>query len=108
VDFRTAKEVFEEIETSSLAQLRRELFQSAVRYAHLRAEWYLSSQERRREMSPARTAAHDALIASCNALSRNMSGLNEPVGWRESLGDDRREIGDFACYLHCFFGVASR
>ncbi|MFZ1641935.1 MAG: hypothetical protein WAV07_11025 [Candidatus Contendobacter sp.] len=31
----------------------------------------------------------------------------ETIGWRALLGDDRKNIGDFACYLHCLLGVKS-
>ncbi len=33
---------------------------------------------------------------------------NEDANWRMELGNDRKEIGDFACYVQCFLGLTSR
>ncbi len=52
--------------------------------------------------------AHNTLIDNCNILSRNMAKKSGDVSWREVLGDDRREIGDFACYLHCILGLSAK
>jgi hypothetical protein len=59
-------------------------------------------------MDDRRTKAHDAFIDACDILARDMRGRDiEPV-WRQELGEDRREIGDFACLLHCIIGISAR
>jgi len=55
-----------------------------------------------------KTVSHDAFIDSCNILSRNMAKAGEDNSWREVLGDNRKEIGDFACYLSCILGIKAR
>ena len=37
-----------------------------------------------------------------------MARVGEDNAWRESLGEERKNIGDFACYVHCFVSLAGR
>ena len=101
-------EIHHAIESSSLAEMKRELYAAAVRYAHIRANWNFMPQDERIARSRERTIAHDALIDACNILSRNMANAGEDNSWRAKIGEDRQEIGDFACRLHCLFGLAAR
>ncbi len=104
----TAQKVYRQIETTKLVQLKEDLIRLAVRYARARTDWLLADTEKHREIDAHRTATHDALIDACNILSRNMAKKGEDISWRASLGDDRKGIGDFACYLHCILGLAER
>ena len=111
--FETAESVYDEIRESqlpdqALATLKGDLIKSAVRYARIRTDWRLERPEARNAMSSDRTLAHDACIDSCNALSRFMANNGLPTAWRSRLGQDRKEIGDFACYLHCILGIMAR
>lgn len=74
----------------------------------MRVAWLRAGAEDRREMDGRRSAAHDVLIDSLNALSRRMRDLGEDNGWRGEIGLDRGEIGDFACFVHCLLGLAAR
>ena len=96
VDIREAEKILVRINDST-----------SVRYAHIRAEWSLMNSEQRREADDSRTRAHNALIDSCNILSRNMNKSGDSVAWRALPGDDRKVIGDFACYLHCLLSIKS-
>lgn len=89
-------------------ELLHEVIAAAVRYARLRVDWALLDLENRRELDSTRTAAHNVLIDSCNALSRAMLRSQEDNEWRRSLGDSRQLIGDMACHLHCLLGLAAR
>lgn len=91
-----------------LSDLQHDLFRAAVRYANLRAQWCLEDFESRREMDDERTRAHNAFIDSCNILSRNMAREGLDTSWRADLGDDRKTIGDFACYVHTYLGLSAR
>jgi len=104
----TARHSYELIKTSGQVALRRELFIKAVDYAGIRAKWMMSSLEQRSAMEQRRTIAHDAFIDACNIMSRNMGKNYEDNSWRANLGDDRKIIGDFACYIHCFLGIDAR
>ena len=96
------------IEASSLADLRRDLIITAVRYAEIRAKWALETPDERLLMDGGRTRAHNTLIDACNILSRNQAKAGEDNSWRRRLGDDRKVIGDFACFLHCILGIRAR
>lgn len=96
------------IEKSALENLVASLVRSAIRYAELRVAWQLAPPERRLETDRSRTGAHEALTDAVNILSRNMGKTGEDIRWRAELGTDRREIGDFACFVHAVIGVRAR
>lgn len=104
----TARRVYEQIESTTSLLPMRELLIIATRYARMRTDWQLAKQDERREMARHRTAAHNALIDACNILSRHMRENGQDNSWREALGNDRKEIGDLACFIHCFLGLAAR
>lgn len=86
--------------------LYQDMVKKAVRYAHIRAEWLMLSREQKREQDSTRTIAHDAFIASVNIISR----IEGDVGkvWRTRLSDDRKRVGDFACYIALFESLQAR
>jgi hypothetical protein len=74
----------------------------------MRVEWRFMEVKERLEVSPARTASHNAFIDSLNILSRSMGQAGHDNEWRRVLGDDRQEIGDFACFLVAHLGILAR
>lgn len=107
MDFETASRIYRDIKGSALLAPKRNLFNLAVRYARLRTDWRLVERDQRREMDGSRRVAHDAFIDACNMLSRKMLEAGEDNQWRDSM-TDRIEIGDLACYIHCFLGLEGR
>ncbi len=103
-----AKYCYEIIRVSKHASLRVELFRKAIEYARIRAEWQILARGQRVDLDQRRTLAHDAFIDACNILSRNMLKDGEDNSWRADLGDGRKVIGDFACYVLCFLGIEAR
>ena len=108
MDEVTAKRIFAQMMASKQEELTRQVLKSAIRYAHFRAEWYLMSVEERAEVDRARTLAHNSFIDALNILSRNAAASGEAIDWRRELGEDRRWIGDYGCYVACFLGLQSR
>jgi hypothetical protein len=111
MDWERACQVFQQVEEARFEDphgLRAELIHRAVRYARLRADWQISASETRFGMDAERIAAHNALIDACNVLSRQMKRQGLDISWRDQLGEDRKEVGDFACYLHCILGLMAR
>lgn len=100
----------EEVATKEVAvrRLLRQLLLDPVRYAHIRAEWYLWTPEERLERDAGRTRAHDAFIDSCNALSRAMQKGGFDNSWRREIGEDRKSVGDFASRLHAVLSLRAR
>ena len=105
MNYIAAEKIYCTIKKTSLIELKNDLIKSAIKYAQIRAEWSQLSKKERIKKDKMRTISHNAFISTCNALSRNMGKLNEDNLWREILTNDRRIIGDFACYLHCIIGV---
>lgn len=103
-----AQMIHQQITRSEHQVLVRTLERKAIDYAHYRAEWARASTEDRLEMDAARTRAHDAFIDAVNILSRAMVKSDEETKWRDTLGDDRKKIGDFACFLHLLLGLGAR
>ena len=119
MEFKQAKDIFASIQNMSISglssekghlldELRHELYNAALEYAHIRADWFMKDFSARREMDFGRTVAHNAFIDNCNILSRHMGENGLDNDWRLSIGNNRKDIGDFACYMHLFLGIKSR
>ncbi|MBE0673646.1 MAG: hypothetical protein IH591_03205 [Bacteroidales bacterium] len=105
-NYSMAKSLYESISSSALHGMVINLIKAAVRYSGLRNKWYLASAEERIDLD--RKRSHDAFISSCDILARNMSERREDASWRSKLGNDRKTIGDFACYISLFVGLDAR
>jgi hypothetical protein len=106
--YSDALNIFEAINSSCLKTLVDPLIKSAIRYANIRAEWKFLNTTERAEKDLERTAAHNCFIDACNILSRNQAANGENCEWRKKLSNDRKTIGDLACYIHLFIGIAQR
>lgn len=80
------------------ADLFKNVFAAAVKYSQSRAGWPLWDGAKRQE-DYTRTSRHNQVIDSLNILARYLKMQGKPASWRDALGDDRKQIGDFACYL---------
>lgn len=108
MDYGTALDIWRGVEGSQQASLRLDLVRAAIDYSNLRVQWKLAMPEQRVEMDASRSRSHNAFIDTCNILSRNMLKAGENNDWRNTLGDDRKAIGDFACYIVLFLGLSAR
>ena len=93
---------------ADFTELRNQLLEHAVNYARIRVDWKLKDLGERKRMDELRTSMHNVFIHSCNILSRYMEKKNMDSSWREKLTEDRKTIGDFACYIHCILGLKAR
>lgn len=85
-----------------------DFLKKACNYATTRQQWEFWSREERMDNDAGRTITHDAFIDSVNILARllNSDGIDTP--WREQLGDQRKRIGDFACFTAYIIGISNR
>lgn len=90
-----------------MVELYQDMINDAIKYAVIRTEWMVSDRQKRNEMDKVRTSLHNSFISSCSALSRFMK---DRIGysWMDKIGADRKDIGDFACYIHCILGIQAR
>ncbi len=108
MDWEKATRIAYAIGKSRLVELRLDFFRKAADYARIRVDWQLMTPGERTAMDAARTASHDAFIEACDMLCRCMEEEKEDISWRQDLGYDRKEIGDFACYLQLILGLVAR
>lgn len=109
LDYQTAYQAYTAVQNSKLTDLRKSLYQAAVRYATTRAEWEFLSNEEKMEQDDGRTATHNKFIDCCNILSREQAKIGEDNSWRRDISTtDRQMIGDWACYITCFIGIKNR
>lgn len=80
----------------------------AAEYAKIRNDWETMSREEKLDADNGRTIIHDSFIASLNILSRIAEKENIDNSWRVRLGDNRKRIGDFACFISYMTGISNR
>ena len=89
-------------------ELYNDFLEGAVAYANVRASWLLLSNDEKMDQDKSRTYKHDSVINRVNILARYFEKCGKDVSWRVELGDARKRIGDFACYVALFYGVRAR
>lgn len=110
--YTEAKEIYDTVNANldhsdeDIVGLYNDMITRAVRYANIRSGWNSLSREQKMEQDPSRTMAHDAFIMSTNIVARTQGNIG--AEWRERLSDDRKRIGDFACYIALFQGIEAR
>ena len=107
MNYHDSVQVYEALKSGD-EHLRLQLLRTAIRYTNMRVEWLFMTSAERLEVDRQRTAAHDAVIDAVNILSRSMRQAGQDNSWREVLGDNRKDIGDFACYLVAHLGILAR
>ncbi len=80
-------------------ELYKNLIDAAVKYSLFRANWHFWDKEKKMTEDSRRTKCHDIVIDCFNILARYLKNQGKAAAWLDILGDDRKRIGDFACYL---------
>jgi hypothetical protein len=106
--YEQAMEILKKIEKNKSAPTGKAFVEAAIRYARFRVDHYLAGADAQQLIGSQRSAAHNALIAACDDLAKQMAADGEDTSWRTDLTQDRKTIGDFACYLHCILGIRAR
>ncbi|MCI7812955.1 MAG: hypothetical protein SO016_13095 [Lachnospiraceae bacterium] len=110
--YEEAVEIFQEIREhtdrsdSDIAGIYDDFYKRAAVYANIRASWDMLSRQEKMDTDSRRTSAHDAFIVSVNIVAR-LQG-SDGAKWRAKLGDERKRIGDFACFVALFLGLEAR
>lgn len=79
--------------------LYADLIDAVAKYFPYRANWHFWDREKKIAEDSVRTKRHDRVIDCFNILERYLKKKGKSAVWREILGEDRKRIGDFACYL---------
>ncbi len=80
----------------------------AAEYTRIRNQWEFMDRKDKIEADSDRTLTHDGFITSVNVLSRIAANEGVDNSWREELGDERKRIGDFACFVTYITGISNR
>lgn len=85
-----------------------DMIKKACSYAKIRGEWEYMTKEEKMDADQGRTIKHNAFIDSVNILSRLITNDGVNSDWREKLGDNRKRVGDFACFIAYITGISNR
>ena len=66
------------------------------------------SLSERSENDMNRSIQHDAFITNLKVITRYLKAQGRSAEWEPLLEQDRKEIGDLACYIHCELGIQNR
>ncbi len=58
--------------------------------------------------SVSRTAKHERVIYCLKLLSRYLGQEGVDVSWFDAIEDNRKQIGDFACYIAYIYSINAR
>lgn len=94
--------------TEDIMDFVKDMVDKANKYTSIRCKWEFMSNEERMEEDSMRTALHNSFITSINIVSRILASEGIDVSWREKLGDDRKVVGDFACFISFMIGITNR
>lgn len=110
--YEEASEIYNEMERlvdrtdEDILYLYDSLIEKAIRYAHTRSEWTTLTRQERLDKDESRSILHDSFISSINIISRTQGESGS--AWRKRLTEDRKRIGDFACYISLFKALEAR
>ena len=95
-------------ENEAKKELWDDFVQRCVKYTKIRCDWEYMDYQDRIDSDPGRTRTHDTVIDSINVLARLAKKEGMDCSWREDLGEHRKRIGDFACFVTYITGISNR
>jgi len=84
------------------------IIDAAIKYATIRASWYSWNREKRSDEDENRSSKHNAFISRINIFVRYAKEKGDVCLWKDVLGDERKRIGDFACYIALTRSMSAR
>ena len=85
---------------SNARQLLKNLLTKARDYVELREQWDRLAPEELKRRNSERSSLHDAFILDLNILAEYLEEKTKRMQiWRRELGDNRKQLGDFAEYI---------
>lgn len=99
---------FEKWSLEDKDELWEDFLKDSTEYAHTRAKWEFMTKEEKAEADPGRTTRHNSCIDHLNIFARNIEKEGIDCSWRKKLGDDRKRIGDFICFVTYITAISNR
>lgn len=101
-----------EIAGREVASDWKSFLDACVTYAARRGRWLLLSAKQKGAIDDQRTSEHDNVILTLTIVRRQLARLDLPTDWFDKLALDpvqeRKRLGDFACYVAYVYGVNAR
>ncbi len=114
VSFSEAEQIYSSLLNSS-NQLDKEFQEEwttfvllCVEYASAHGKWLTLSREEKLANDESRTVTHNKVIYQLKILKDLASEQGNDVAWFEQFNDDRKRIGDFACYVAYIYALNAR
>ncbi|MEK5288135.1 hypothetical protein MKY69_00675 [Streptococcus sp. FSL R7-0212] len=114
ISFSEAEQIYSNLINSS-NQLDKEFQEEwttfvllCVEYASARGKWLTLSREEKLANDEARTVTHNKVIYQLKLLKGLANEQDNDITWFESFNDDRKRIGDFACYVAYIYSINGR
>ncbi|MDY2776597.1 MAG: hypothetical protein SOV02_08915 [Streptococcus infantarius] len=85
-----------------------EFISASVDYAKTRGEWLLLSREEKQAKDEARTVKHNKVIYTLKIFIAYSQQKGFAIDWFETIKDNRKQIGDLACYIAYVYAVNAR
>ena len=79
-----------------------------VEYASARGKCLTLSREEKLANDEARTVTHNKVIYQLKLLKGLANEQGNDVSWFEKFNDDRKRIGDFACFVAYIYALNAR
>ena len=81
---------------------------ASVDYSNYRSRWLDMSLIEQNNIEHDRTISHNILIEAKDVLCEYMLDYSMNISWAIQLGDERKDIGDFGCYLSYVQAIKAR
>ena len=114
ISFSEAEQIYSNLINSS-NQLDKEFQEEwttfvllCVEYASARGKWLTLSREEKLANDESRTVTHNKVIYQLKLLKGLANEQDNDITWFESFNDDRKRIGDFACYVAYIYSINGR
>ncbi|MBE6013758.1 MAG: hypothetical protein E7241_00115 [Lachnospiraceae bacterium] len=108
---RIYSEMVESIEKCTMEDKKefwKDFLKKAAEYTHVRNMWEQMNRAEKIDADQGRTLKHDSFITSLNVLSRIATNEGVDCSWRDELGEERKCLGDFACFVTYITGICNR
>lgn len=85
-----------------------QLTEACVEYTQARGEWWTLTKEERQERDSSRTTKHEKVIFNLKIVRTIIEKNAGDTSWYDTFKDDRKRIGDFACYITYVYAINAR
>ena len=106
--FTALNESFSACQAEDKMDFYNDFLRQAADYTLVRCRWEFMDLQEKVEDNRNRTIEHDSFITKVNVLCRLEEAEGIDTSWRERLGENRKRIGDFACFVTYMTGLSNR